>query len=128
MNWRKHVEQQNEKTYVLPEGWDSREKIAEELQCSPEKVSDHLRPSLSSGVIEKGVFKVWDGRLGRTTLVTAYRPVAADAPVAAPVEWTPEAIEQARALKKAGKSLAEIGAAIGKTRSAVKNKFERNNW
>lgn len=127
MNWKRHVEQQNEKTYVLPEGWDSREKIAEELQCSPEKVSDHLRPSLASGVVEKGVFKVWDSRLGRTQLVTAYRPVAPNG-TAPSGDWTPESEEKARALKKAGKSWGEIGAALGKTRSSVRNKFSREGW
>ena len=83
MNWKSYVEKKNAKTYVLPPGWDSRDTIAEQLECSPEKVDDHLRPSLRSGEVVKEIFSVWDPALKRLARVIAYRETKGQAPAAA---------------------------------------------
>jgi hypothetical protein len=73
MNWKTLVEAQNAKSYVLPAGWDSREKIAEQLECSTDRVRVFLAPAIKSGVIETGVYPVWDNVTKRVIRVTAYR-------------------------------------------------------
>ena len=73
MNWKTHVETQSAKLFVLPEGWDSREKIADQLECSPERVRVQLAPGLKAGSIEMNVFPVWDKITKRVIRVTAYR-------------------------------------------------------
>lgn len=80
MNWKTYVEKQNEKTYTLPAGWDARDKVAEALECSPERVDEHLRPGLKSGEIEKQQFRVWDSTLKRIVVVIAYRKSDKPAP------------------------------------------------
>jgi hypothetical protein len=84
MNWKNYVEKQNEKTFTLPPGWDAREKVADELECSPERVDEHLRPGLKSGEIEKQQFRVWDKRLKKIVLVIAYRRKGDGAAAVAP--------------------------------------------
>lgn len=73
MNWKAYVEKQNATTYTLPPGWDAREKVAEALECSTERVDEHLRPGLKSGEIEKQQFRVWDAALKKIVVVVAYR-------------------------------------------------------
>lgn len=73
MNWKNHVESQSSKLYVLPPGWDSREKIADQLECSPDRVRLQLAPGIKSGSIEMSVFPVWDKVTKRVMRVTAYR-------------------------------------------------------
>ena len=73
MNWKSLVETQNAKSYVLPEGWDSREKIAEQLECSPDRVRILLAPGLKSGAIETAVFPVWCDVTKRVVRTSAYR-------------------------------------------------------
>lgn len=118
MNWKKLVENKNAKTYVLPEGWDSRDTIAEQLECSPEKVRDHLRPALKSGEVLEQQFKVWNSDLGRCVMVTAYKEAKnANAP-----EFS---LEKAKALKKAGKSWNQIGAELGVSGDSIRAKLRR---
>jgi DNA-binding CsgD family transcriptional regulator len=122
MNWKSYVEKKNAKTYVLPDGWDSRDEVATQLDCSPEKVDDHLRPALKSGEVIKQQFKVWDESQKRLTFVVAYREAAKDrvAPVV-PLD-TAKALE----LKRAGKSYAEIGVALGGlSGESVRSKLRR---
>ena len=73
MNWKTHVEQQSAKTFVLPAGWDSREKIAEQLECSPDRVRLLLAHGIKNGEIETNVFPVWDKITKRVNRVTAFR-------------------------------------------------------
>lgn len=73
MNWKSLVETQNAKSYVLPEGWDSREKIAEQLECSPDRVRILLAPGLKSGAVETSVFPVWCDVTKRVVRTSAYR-------------------------------------------------------
>ncbi len=73
MNWKNTVSKLNTKHYSFPAGWDTRETIAEQLECSTDRVDTLLGPGLKSGEIEKQQFPVWDGRLNRKTLVWGYR-------------------------------------------------------
>jgi hypothetical protein len=73
MNWKNLVESENARVYVLPPGWDSREKIAEQLGCAEDSVRSRLQPAIKAGKIESGVFPVWDAVTARLIRVTAYR-------------------------------------------------------
>jgi len=73
MNWKSLVEAQNRKTYVLPSGWDSRDKIAEQLECSPDNVRILLGPAIRAKSVEMQQFPVWDDVTKKVVRVTAYR-------------------------------------------------------
>ena len=73
MNWKSTVSRLNARTYAFPDGWDTRETIAAQLECSPDRVDTLLAPGLKSGEIERQQFPVWDARLGRKNLVWGYR-------------------------------------------------------
>ena len=121
-NWKALVEKQNAETYVLPEGWDSRDAVANDLDCSPEKVDDHLRPGLKSGRFIKQSYKVWDKNLGRNIMVVAYHDTAQDTAKPAPA-----AVDMAKlqALHAEGKTYAEIGKVVGLSRNAVRFRIQR---
>ena len=74
-NWKTLVETQNAKSYVLPDGWDSRETVAEMLECSEDRVRIWLAPALKNGTVETAVFPVWDDVTKRVVRVTAYRRI-----------------------------------------------------
>jgi hypothetical protein len=84
MNWKKAVDQLNAKHYAFPPGWDDRDTIAAQLECSPDRVDTLLAPGLKSGEIEKAQHPVWDQRLQRKVLVWGYRQRAQAAPAAQP--------------------------------------------
>ena len=107
MDWKKLVEKKNAKTYVLPSGWDSRETVAAQLDCSPDKVDDHLRPALKSGEVIKQSFKVWEPVTKRLVFVVAY---SAAPKTEGAVDLT---LERAKTLKAEGKTYAQIGADLG---------------
>lgn len=122
MNWKSYVEKKNAKTYVLPPGWDSRDHIAEQLECSPEKVDDHLRPSLRSGEVVKEIFSVWDPALKRLARVIAYRETKGQAPAAAtPLANAKTIIE----LRSGGLGWNEIGAKLGISADSARMKHRR---
>ena len=73
MNWKSLVEAQNRKTYVLPQGWDSRDKIAEQLECSVDNVRVLLAPAIRAKSVEVQQFPVWDDITKKVLRVTAYR-------------------------------------------------------
>ena len=73
MNWKALVDKKNAETYVLPEGWTARDKIAEQLECSSERVPELLKPGLKDGSIVCNVFPVWDRLTKRIVRVSAYR-------------------------------------------------------
>jgi len=75
-NWKSIVEKNQAKTFVLPAGWDSRAKIAEQLVCSDDQVGRLLNPMVKAGTIEVKVFPVWDPATKRVMRVTAYREKA----------------------------------------------------
>lgn len=73
MNWQKAVEKINIQKYSIPAGWDTKDKIAMELQCSPERVHDLLKGGLASGAFEMQEFPVWDVKRRITVRVRCYR-------------------------------------------------------
>jgi hypothetical protein len=75
MNWKNLVEKQNSETYRLPPGWTSRDDVAEQLDCSPERVAEVLRPGIKAGTVERKVWPVWDALNKRVQQVTAFRQV-----------------------------------------------------
>lgn len=121
-NWKATVEKINAATYVLPDGWDSRATVAEQLECSEEKVDDHLRPGLKSGRFIKQPMKVWDKTLGRNVMVIAYHDTANDAPRLVGQSGDVP-IERLKELKAAGKSYAQIAAEVGLTRDATRKRL-----
>ncbi len=119
MNWKSYVEKKNANTYVLPEGWDSRDTVSAQLDCSPDKVDDHLRPALKSGEVMKQQFRVWNEEQKRLVFVTAYREAS---------KKTAESdfnLERAKQLKAEGKSYAEIGAELGVSGDSARGKLRR---
>lgn len=125
MNWKTYVEKKNAKTFVLPEGWDSRDTIAEQLECSPEKVRDHLRPALQSKEVLEQRFNVWDAGLGRCVMVTAYRQASAGPAAVVGKAGSAFDIEAAKAMKRKGASYAVIGKVFGFSGPAVRAKLRR---
>ena len=73
MNWKNYVEKMNAAKYVLPDGWDSKETVAEQLGCSPDRVNEHLKPGIQSKEVEARAFPVWDSVTKRILRVTAYK-------------------------------------------------------
>jgi hypothetical protein len=129
MNWKNYVATQNAKAFVLPPGWDSRETIAEQLECAPERVREHLQPGIAAREIEVRQFPVWDAELGRKIVVTAYRksgrleqatPDHGILKAARPNRWSAEDIKTAKKLLAEGETYRAIGKAIGRSRDAVK--------
>lgn len=117
-NWKTLVEKQNAETFVLPDGWDSREDIAEQLECSPDRVDDSLRPGLKSGRFIKQSFKVWNATLKRNVMVIAYHDTAEDG-------VDDVSVERIKALKAEGKTYAEIGKTMGKSGDMVRGILRR---
>lgn len=72
-NWIKTVASINREKFTIPEGWDTREQVAESLECSPDRVSDILKHGIQSGQIERQDFPVWDDNRRLTTRVVCYR-------------------------------------------------------
>jgi len=81
MNWKNEVHKMNAAAYGWPKGWSSREEIAEQLECSPERVREVLAPGIKAGSIETKEFKIWDG--GRLVRRPGYRKVEKTAAAAA---------------------------------------------
>ncbi len=79
MNWKALVEAQNKKTYVLPQGWDSRDKVAEQLECSVDNVRVLLGPAIRNKTVEVQQFPVWDDVTKKVIRITAYRRRITDA-------------------------------------------------
>ena len=73
--WKTIVEKKNAEIYRLPPGWECRDDVADQLECSPERVSEVLRPAIKAGDVEKKIFPVWDKGNKRVVQVTAYREV-----------------------------------------------------
>ncbi len=120
-NWKKEVDKINSETFVLPDGWTSREDVAKQLECSEDKVDDNLRAGLKSGRFVKQSHKVWNDTLGRCVLVIAYHDTELDAKQSAPEVD----IEKLKALQAEGKTYAEIGKVVGMNGGAVRGKLRR---
>ena len=72
-NWKRVHEKILNKTHQPPHGWDSREYVASQLQCSPDKVSQVLGPGIKAGEIEVKVFSIWDKNIKRVVQRNFYR-------------------------------------------------------
>ncbi len=72
-NWKPYVASMNAKTYVLPAGWDSRDTVAAQLECSTDRVRVVLAPAIKAGEVETKQFPVWDRITKRVVSTTAYR-------------------------------------------------------
>jgi hypothetical protein len=85
-NWKSILEKQNAAAYAWPKGWSSRDDVADQLECSPERVASLLAPGIRAGSVERQDFTVWDAKLKRLVRLTGYRETdkAAPAAVAAP--------------------------------------------
>lgn len=79
MNWKALVEAQNKKTYVLPQGWDSRDRVAEQLECNVDNVRVLLGPAIRNKTVEVQQFPVWDDVTKKVIRITAYRRRITDA-------------------------------------------------
>lgn len=75
--WKSLVHSNNAKTFVLPPGWDSRETVAKQLDCTPESVSRLLAPAIKARAVEMKQFPVWDQMVKRVVRTTAYREIPA---------------------------------------------------
>jgi hypothetical protein len=77
MNWKIEVNRINKAAFSWPKGWSTREEIAEQLECSPDRVREILAPGIKTGDIEVKDFQVWED--GRKIRKTGYRKVVAEA-------------------------------------------------
>lgn len=75
--WKKILNTQNAKHFKWPEGWDTAEEVASQLECSPERVREHLAPSIRSGEVEVKVHTIWCSLSGRKISKTGYRMAGA---------------------------------------------------
>lgn len=77
-NWSKTVSKINRERYQIPKGWDTKEQIAVNLKCAPERVPDLLKPGITLGDIERQSFPVWDEARRMAVQVVCYRIVRDD--------------------------------------------------
>jgi hypothetical protein len=95
-NWKTILEKQNAAAYAWPKGWTSRDDVADQLDCSPDRVASLLAPGIRSGSIERQDFTVWDGQLKRLVRITGYRE-SAKAKAAPAIEIPSQKVDQAPA-------------------------------
>lgn len=74
-NWSKLVEELNEERYVLPEGWQPLQQVAQSLQCSQDDVKKVLDYGLKCGRVEAKTFKVWDAERKQVINTVAFKEV-----------------------------------------------------
>jgi hypothetical protein len=90
-NWLKTVNEINSKRFVIPDGWETRDQVAESLQCDPAKVADIMKPGVASGDIERQTFPLWDAARRMAVSIVCYRlagqgPKAPIKPARGPLE------------------------------------------
>jgi hypothetical protein len=78
--WLKTVNELNRQRFSIPAGWETKERVAEFLQCDPAKVNDLLKAGIDMGRFERNDFSVWDDNRRMTVRVTCYRLLDPDAP------------------------------------------------
>lgn len=95
MSYRNIVEKINRDKYSIPSGWDTREKVAEELECSVERVTEILSDAIKAGMIETAKFPVWNPATRQKVMVTCYRKTGGKAQKqdGAPREMPEELVE-----------------------------------
>lgn len=72
-NWKSFVEKSQSEAYVLPEGWDTRETIADQLGCSVDNVRKLLAPAIKTGAVEFKQLPIWDKVVKKVRSVACYR-------------------------------------------------------
>lgn len=77
-NWKQTVSEINRNRYVIPDGWWTREQVAESLECDPSKVVDLLKIGIQEGDIERKMFQVWDDARRMAISVHCYRDARND--------------------------------------------------
>jgi DNA-binding transcriptional regulator LsrR (DeoR family) len=75
-NWKLLVEKSQAKNYTLPAGWDTKEKVAEKLECSEGNVNKLLASAIKSKAVEVKAFPVFDKITKKVLRLTAYRQVS----------------------------------------------------
>ena len=93
-NWKSILEKQNAAAYAWPKGWSSRDDVADQLECSPERVASLLAPGIRAGSVERQDFTVWDAKLKRLVRLTGYRETDKAAPA---VDAAPQKVRKAPA-------------------------------
>jgi hypothetical protein len=93
-NWKNILEKQNAAAYAWPKGWTSRDDVADQLECSPERVASLLAPGIRAGSVERQDFTVWDAKLKRLVRITGYRETDKSAPPA-PAASQPQNVTKA---------------------------------
>ncbi len=88
-NWLNVTNRINSERFQIPAGWETKEQVAESLQCSPDKVAELLKPGIASGDIERSTFPTWNEKRRLVEQVVCYREKPADAPQAASKVTTP---------------------------------------
>lgn len=83
-NWKKVIHKRNAADHKWPEGWSTREEVAEEMECSPDRVHTLLLPAIKAGDVEVQDFPVWDDLVKRVVRVRGYRERPARPEKAAP--------------------------------------------
>lgn len=73
MSWKTLIEKTQADAYKLPDGWETRDAIAEEMGCSSDNVRKLLQPALKSGAVEFKQLPIWDEVSKRIKSVACYR-------------------------------------------------------
>ena len=79
-NWLKITNRINQDRYKIPDGWETKEQVAESLQCAPDKVPDLLKAGIQAGDIERAQFPIWVESRRMAVPTTCYREAQKDAP------------------------------------------------
>lgn len=72
-DWKGYMTAQTAKKYQVPEGWETRDAIAKELECLPERVRIVLAPGIASGEVQTKAAWVFDPKLKVVRRVQLYR-------------------------------------------------------
>mgnify|MGYP006935483787 CR=1 FL=1 len=72
-NWLAVTNRVNKERYKIPAGWETKEQVAESLQCDPSRVHDLLKAAITAGEVERQEFPTWDDNRRCTVRVACYR-------------------------------------------------------
>jgi hypothetical protein len=107
--WKTIVERNNAKQYSWPKGWSTKEEVAAELECSPERVCQILSPGIRAGEIETQAFPVWDSLTKRVVRLVGYREKPKGEPTSKPAPVDVERLPAGtRVMRKKNKSVGTV--------------------
>jgi len=121
-NWIKTVNEINHRRFTIPPGWETRDQVAESLQCAPDKVADILKPGIQAGDIDKQEFSVWDEKRRMAVKVPCYR--IADSKSSTPAAPLTVSIDDIPA-EKVTRIIAAIGRHPGLTDRDIAKKLSK---